>query len=278
MSEAVDVQNKDTSAPPVQTTEEKKVRQAKSDSDLESQIKERLEKQGYTITVDANILGKSGIEQVFDMLAHRDDGFTRYSIAICITTGGDRETEVNTIFDFANKAYDTGIYNRIIIASPELSEEAKQLAEKQRIQVIDSLENLPDLEPVKEAKPSEPFKFETKSQLVQSLETRGYRVEEKATVQGKSQVEYVFDILAYRDIDQVSYSMGIDFLSAEKEVGLTQVAVFDTKAYDVGINKKAIIVSPGLSPEAKQFAQHQRIKVLELDHKSASQFRHNLYN
>ena len=63
----------------------------------------------------------------------------------------------------------------------------------------------------------------------------------------------------------------MDFLSAEKEVSLEQVAVFDTKAYDVSLNDKAIIVSPALSAEARQFAQHQRIKVLELSQKAVSQ-------
>lgn len=246
--------------------------QLEMDTEIKTQIREHLQKQGYEITEEAKFLGKSGIEHVFDMLAHRDDGFTRYTIAICIANGGDREAEVSTIFNFANKAYDTGISNRILIAVPEFSEEAKNLAHKQRIQVIDGerIETLLDLEPVQTTKTSEPFRFETKSQLVKSLVNRGYRVEEKAKIKGKSEVEYTFDILAYRDIDQVSYSLGIDFLSGEKEVSLEQVAVFDTKAYDVSLNDKAIIVSPSLSSEAKQFAQHQRIKVLELSPKAVS--------
>jgi len=272
MEGVVNVYQRETNTASVELKEENKVRQLEMDTELKDQIREHLQKQGYEITEEAKFLGKSGIEHVFDMLAHRDDGFTGYTVAICIAAGGDREAEVSTIFNFANKAYDTGISNRILIAVPEFSEEVKQLAQKQRIQVIDGqrIESLLDLEPVQQAKPTEPFRFETKSQLVKSLTNRGYRVEEKAKITGKSEVEYTFDILAYRDIDQVSYSLGIDFLSAETEVGLEQVAVFDTKAYDASLNDKAIIVSPGLSPEAKQFAQHQRIKVLELSQKSVS--------
>jgi general secretion pathway protein E len=242
------------------------VKQLEVDSELKVKISDYLKKQGYEITEGAKRFGKSGIEHTFDMLALRDDGFTSYTIAICVTPGGDREAEVNTIFSFANKAYDTGILDRILIASSGLSQEAKQLAEKQRIKVIDEdkIEEILILEPIQPIKPDEPFNFETKGQLVKSLVNRGYKVEEKAKVRGRSGVEYTLDILAYSHDNQISHSLGIDFLSGEKEVGLEQVALFDTKAYEVGLDDKAIIVSPAPSPEAQLFAQHQRIKILQL--------------
>ncbi len=105
---------------------------------------------------------------------------------------------------------------------------------------------------------------------MESLVNLGYRVEENAKIRGRSGVEYTFDILAYTNTDQVSHSLGIDFLNGEGEIGLEQVSVFDTKAYEVGIDEKAIVVSPRLSPEARQFAEHQRIKVFELGQKPAS--------
>ncbi|MCK4697308.1 MAG: Flp pilus assembly complex ATPase component TadA, partial [Dehalococcoidia bacterium] len=43
---------------------------------------------------------------------------------------------------------------------------------------------------------------------------------------------------------------------------------FDTKAYEVGLDDKVIVVSPALSPEARQFAEHQRIRVFELGQRS----------
>ena len=253
--------------------EEDKVRQFGAILGLKVQIRQYLQKQGYEITEGATLLGKSGIEHTFDMLAQRDDGFTSYAIAICIAAGGNRETEVDTIFNFANKAYDTGIHDRVLIAIPGLSREAKQLAHKQRINVIDGekIEALLDLKPMQPVKPKETFRFETRDQLVKSLVNLGYRVEEKAKVRGKSGVEYSFDILAHIDINQVSHSLGIDFLSGEKEVGLEQVSLFDTKAYEVGIDDKVIVVSPGLGPEARQFAQHHRIKVFELGRKPVSE-------
>ncbi len=253
--------------------------QVKIDEELKSQVRDYLEKQGYVITDGAKLMGKSGIEHTFDMLAQKDDGFTTYNIAICVTAGGDREEEVAAIFSFANKAYDTGIQGRVIIANPELSQEAKQLAQKQRIKVInmEQIESMLEVKPQQPpqqqqpAQPQEPLKFETKEQLVASLVSRGYTVEEKAKIRGRSGLEYNFDVLAYTNTDQVSHSLGIDFIDGEEEVSLEEVSVFDTKAYEVGVDEKAIIISPRLSPEAKQFAEHQRIKVFQLNHKPAPQ-------
>ena len=253
--------------------EEDKVRQLEIYPKLKAHIGQYLQKQGYEITERAKLLGRSGIEHTFDMLAQRDDGFTSYAMAICFAAGGNRETEVGTIFSFANKAYDAGIRDRVLVAIPSLSREAKQLAHTQRIKVIDGeeIETLLALKPTQSVKPKEPLRFETRDQLVKSLVNRGYRVEKKAEVRSKSGIDYSFDILAHIDIDQVSHSLGIDFLTEEKEVGLEQVSLFDTKAYEVGIDDKVIIVSPELSPEARQFAQHHRIKVFELGQKLISE-------
>jgi len=252
------------------------VSQVEIGPELKSQVREYLEKQGYEITEVAKIMGKSGVEHTFDMVAQKDDGFATHTIAICITaTGGDSDTEAGTVFSFANKAYDAGIQERIFIAIPELSQEAKELAEKQRIKVIneEQIESLLSLKPKPQVKPKEPFRFGTKEQLIESLADRGYRVEEKAKVRGRSGVEYTFDILAYTDIDGVGHSLGIDFLNGEneKEIGLEKVALFDTKAYEVGIDDKIIVAPLQLSPEAQKFAHQQRIKIFEPDQKIASQ-------
>lgn len=250
--------------------------QVKIDQELKSRVRDYLEKQGYVITEGAKLMGKSGIEHTFDMLAQKDDGFTTYNIAIRVAAGGNREAEVNDIFSFANKAYDTGIQSRVIIANPELSTEAVQLAQKQRIKVInmEQIESMLEVkpgQPVKPPKPQEPLEFDNKEQLVKSLVSRGYTVEEQAKIRGRSGLEYTFDVLAYTNTDQVSHSLGIDFIDGEGEVSLEEVSVFDTKAYEVGVDEKAIVISPGLSAEARQFAEHQRIKVFELNHKPAPQ-------
>jgi general secretion pathway protein E len=243
-----------------------RMQQTKLSPQLRTQIRECLQQQGYDVAEGAKLLGKSGIEHTFDMLARRDDGFTNYNIAIGVAAGGDREMEVGTIFSLANKAYDCGIIDRILVAIPELSQETKQLARKQRIKVIDGeqIERLLTLTTAPLVKPAEPVRFETKGELIQSLANRGYEIKEKARVMGRSGVEYTFDILAHTENGQVGRRLGIDFLNGDKEVGLEQVMLFDTKAYEVGLDEKVIVVSIELSPEAQQFAQHQQIKILKL--------------
>lgn len=250
-----------------------KMRQMEISPELKAQIREYLEQQGYAVTEGAKHLGNSGIEHTFDMLAQRDDGFTSYTIAIGIAAGGDREIEVGTIFSLANKAYDCGILDRILIAIPDISEEAKQLARKQRIKVIDGeqIGQLLTLKPRPPVKPKKPVRFETTEELVKSLANRGYGVKEKARVKGRSGVEYTFDILARSEDGQVEHRLAIDFLNGDKEVSLEQVMLFDTKAYEVGIDEKVIVVSVGLSSEAQQFAQHQQIKVLKWRQKLVSE-------
>jgi general secretion pathway protein E len=246
------------------------VHQLVIDTEIKSQVREYLEKQGYEVTEEAQITGKSGAEHTFDMLAQKDDGATTHTIAICIAAGGDSETEGNIIFSFATKAYDAGVQERILIATPELGQEAKELAHKQRIKVIDGerIDSLLDLKTISPAKLEE-LSFETKEQLAASLADLGYKTEEKAKVRGRSGVEYTFDMLAYTDIDGVGHSLGIDFLDGEKEISLEQVAVFYTKAYEVGIDEKVIVVPLPLSPQAQQFAKQQRIGVLQPNQKTA---------
>ena len=244
----------------------------KTSSKLRDQLMAYLEKQGYNITEESRLIGKSGVEHTFDMLAQRDDGFTNYTIAVCIVPETDEEVGLSTIFDFANKAYDTGVRDRFLVTPHGLSQEAKQLAQKQRVKIIDGehMRALLKSEPTVLSKPDTPLKFGTKSQLLESLVSLGYRVVEKAKTQGKSGVEYTFDILAYIDNTHVTHSLGIDIIDDEGEVGLEKISVFDTKAYDVGIDDKAIAVVSDVSPEVKLFAQQQQIKILRMGREPAA--------
>jgi general secretion pathway protein E len=252
-----------------------KMRQIEISPELRTQIREYLSQQGYEVTEGAKLLGNSGIEHTFDMLAQRDDGFTSHTIAIGIAAGGSKAMEAGAIFNLANKAYDCGILDRILFTVPELSQDAKQLARKQRIKVIDgeqieqllTVQSIQPVKPTQPAKSEEPVELTTKEDLVNSLANLGYVITEKAKVKGRSGVDYTFDILAHTENGKVEHKVGIDFLSGDKEVSLEQVMLFDTKAYESGVDEKVIGVSVKLSPEAQQFAQHQRIKVLELGKK-----------
>jgi len=240
-------------------------------SEYEKKIRNRvmgyLESQGYQVSVNVQRQGKSGILHTFDILAESDNDLTSKIMAICIIMGGNKESEASTIFDFANKAYDTGIKDRVLIAVPRISPEAKRLAGVQRIKVVDEekIETFMVKAPEQNAKPGKAFKFETKAQLVDSLENLGYKVEEKAKIKGRSGVEYEYDILAYGNGSRIGHSLGIDIINGGEEVGLDRVALFDTKAYDTSIDDKVLaLMKVELSPEAKQFVQHQGIKILEL--------------
>jgi len=233
--------------------------------ELRSQLKEYLSRQGFRVTEDARIAGKSGITHTFDLLAEKDDGFSPNTVCICIAAGGNREAEANTIFNFANKAFDTGINNRLLIAIPDFSEKSKQLASKQRIKVIDGRQigTLLTAKPAGATPAEEPIKFETRSQLVEALKARGYRVDEKGTIKGRSGVDYTFDLVARLESDQVSHTLVVDFLADEKDVGLGQVQLFEAKVYDSAVDDKVIVVTPGLNHEARRFAEHQKIRVIE---------------
>jgi general secretion pathway protein E len=241
-------------------------------SKIRPQVREYLAQQGYEVTEAAKRVGKSGIQHTFDMLAQRDDGFTSHVVAVGISASGEREVEVGAIFGLANKAYDCGMSDRILVVVPRLSDEAKQLAFKQRIKVIDGeqIEELLVSKSTQLVGTEEPVSFGTKAELIKSLTQRGYTVKEKGKARGRSGVEYTFDILAYSQSGQAERRLGIDFLDGDKEISLEKVMLFDTKAYEVGLDEKVIVVSGKLSPEAQQFVQHQRIKVLEPSRRPAS--------
>lgn len=233
---------------------------------LESRLKSYLEAQGYQVLINARRAGKSGIEHSFSLLAQSDDGFTLRTMAVEFIVDGDGEAVAEAIFDFASKAYDAGIKERIIVAKPALDKESRQLAERQRIKVVDE-ENIESF--LANASPklarNEVFRFENKAQLIENLANLGYRIEQNSKVVGRSGVEYTFDILAYASNSRIAHSLAIDILDGEKEIGLERVAFFDAKSIDTGVDDKAIaLLDSTLSAQARQFAEHQAIKTLEL--------------
>jgi len=235
---------------------------------LESQFIQRLESRGYEVEQNASLTGKSGGEHSFDILARRrDDGLIAYTIAVDIAVGDDeQEIGLGKVFAFDDKCYDCGIKDKGLIALPRLDTVASRFAQNQRVRVFqeESLRTFLASPPPSPPAKTGSFSWETKSQILQSLATSGYKVEQNARVKGMSGAEYPFDALASWDDGLVVHRLGIDDIT-EAKVSLSQVSLFDTKAYDTGIQEKILLISGKLAPEAKQFAEQQHIKVVELE-------------
>jgi hypothetical protein len=227
---------------------------------------EFLRQHGYEVTENARVKGRSGAEHCIDILATRDDGVVTHNMAIGVEIARDK-IGLDRILDFDVKAYDSGIHDKLLIVIPGLGEEAEKFASYQRIRVLQPK----DLEMVLTGGPQlgreivkEPFGFKSKAQLIQYLEKQGYRVEENAEVKGRSGAAHNIDILATRDEGIIAHRVAIGIEVDEKPMGLDRVFDFDDKAYDAGILDKVFIAVPGLTKEARQFAQRQGIRVFEV--------------
>ncbi len=236
---------------------------------------------GYNVRESVKVQGKSGATHTIDLLASVDDPITRHSVAIGILAASGEETEVNidTLFSFDSKIYDTGIDSKMVIAVPRLSSEAIKFAERQSIRVY-SLEELRYLSSRQNGNPEitggndkasnpgvEPdlVQLGHKGWLKWFLEKKGYRVEEKFRLKGRSGAEHILDFYAQKDDGIMNHSIAACIISNENHPGDDAGAVinFDSATYDVGIRDKVIISVPKLSKEARQFANYQRIKILE---------------
>ena len=231
------------------------------------QLIEFLKERGYEVAENATKRGRSGAEHSIDILATRDDGIITHNIAIGVKVAGN-ELSLRDIFDFDDKAYDIGIHEKVMVVAPGLDKEAEKLSSQQRIKVL----QVRDLEAVlASAAPypgveiqKEPFEFKSKPQLVEYLKQRGYEVKEKATVKGRSGADHTIDVLATRDDGVVTHHVAIGIEVNKEPIELDKVFDFDDKAYDIGIQDKVFIAAPGLSREARQFAERQRIRVFEV--------------
>ena len=91
---------------------------------------------GYRIEEKAKTLGRSGVEHTFDILATNDDGIITHTVGISIMAEKN-EIGFDDVSSFDTRAYDAGIHDKLLLACPKLSHEAKQFAKYQRIKVIE---------------------------------------------------------------------------------------------------------------------------------------------
>ena len=108
------------------------------------------------------------------------------------------------------------------------------------------------------------FELNPKLKLIAFLSERGYETKENTAVRSRSGAEHNIDVLATRDDGIITHHIAIGIEVDKEPVALDKVFDFDAKAYDIGIQDKVFIAAPGLSPEARQFAERQRIRVFEV--------------
>ena len=246
------------------------------DTGYKSRFIDYLRHQGYEVFEKAKVgsASGSGAAHVLDMLARREDGFLSFILGIGIAIGNDNEEiGLEEVFRFDNKVYDLGIHDKILLAVPGLNNEAKQFAQRQHIKSFNVREFEDFLNKASEI-PSHPvkiipFTFSSRSQLLTYLHDQGYRTEENARIRGRSGAEYTMNIIAYFDDGLFTHTISFGVLIDPNEIGLEAVSAYDTKAYDVGIHDKILLAAPTLSKEARQFADQQKIKIIEVGKASA---------
>jgi len=104
--------------------------------ETKAKLLDHLNNSGYKFEEKAKIMGRSGVEHVFDILAVNDDGIINHTLAINILIAQD-EISFIAVSSFDTRAYDVGIHDKLLLASPKLSQEARQFAQYQRIQTIE---------------------------------------------------------------------------------------------------------------------------------------------
>jgi len=233
----------------------------------ENQFLERLTQHGYEVTKNVKVKGGSGTEHTFATMASKDDGFFKYNVAIGSSTSRNEEVGLGAIINFAEKATDANIHDKVFLAIPKLVTMGVNFAQQQGIKVLneEDLKSFLDASPPVVNKNHNPVEFSSKSKLLKSLAEHGYRLEEKAKIKGESGSEHTFEILAYIDDGLITHPMSIDFLSGDGEIKADVVSMLDARSQDTGITRSVLIASPKLSPEAMQLAEKQQIKIFEVD-------------
>jgi predicted RNA-binding Zn-ribbon protein involved in translation (DUF1610 family) len=261
------------------------VRRKRLEFELEpkKQLIDYLHCLGYDVQESVQLQGRSGATHTIDLLASMSDSIAKNTVAIGILAALQNEEAVtiDSLFSFDSKIYDVGIEHKIVLTIPRLSSEATKFAERQGIRVY-GIEELRALLSKRPASPetvaderewevaeseNEPdlAKLDHKGWLRSLLEKKGYRVDENAMIKGRSGAEHILEFYAYKYDGIISHKLAacviINEQAGENEVN--DIVQFDTAAYDAGIRDKVIISVSKLSTEARQFAEYQRIRVLE---------------
>jgi len=238
---------------------------------------------GYNVQESVRLIGRSGATHKVDLLATIKNSIAEHTVAIGILSAPPDKEEVTLeeLFSFDSEIYDIGLDYKIVLAIPRLAAEASKFAERQRIRVygIEELRGLFSNLPLPQKTAADEIQWETfecedesamsklcyKGLLKKLLEKKGYQVDENARIKGRSGAEHVFEFYATKDDGIISHKLAARIIVNEQagKDDVNDIIQFDTAAYDAGIRDKVIIIVPELSEKAKQFAEYQRIRVLE---------------
>jgi CheY-like chemotaxis protein len=243
-----------------------------SAADPKTELSVFLKSRGYQVTVDAVVKGKSGVDQVFDLKAERDDAVATKTLAAAIERSEDDEVDIDKVSEFDSRAYDADINEKIFIAIPKLSPAAKEFALQEHIRVLESITRSPtpthqtatSSETFESQPAPEPTAVPPREKFITFLRARGYEVVEGSKLKGKSGAEHTLDIHARRNDGVFTQNIIAAVVLSESgdEVGTEPVSQLDAKAYDTGIQDKIMVAIPRLSKAGQQLAAQQGIKLL----------------
>jgi len=100
-------------------------------------ILKSLTEHGYRIEEQVKVKGMSGAEHAFDILAYSGDDLITQPLSIDFLSA-DNEIGIEPVSLLDAKIRDTGIIRSVLVASPKLSDEAKQFANEQQIKVFEA--------------------------------------------------------------------------------------------------------------------------------------------
>jgi len=106
-----------------------------------------LAEHGYKLDEQVKVRGISGAEYTFDILAYVNDGIITHPVSIDFLSA-EEEVGMEAMALLDAKVRDTGIIRSLLVASPKLSDEARQFAEGQQIKVFETSKAAPEKPPI----------------------------------------------------------------------------------------------------------------------------------
>jgi len=128
-------------APPAAAKQRKPI-----DFSSQAQLLKSLTEHGYRVEEQVKVKGMSGTEHTFDILAYSGDDLITHPLSIDFISADD-EIGIATLASLDAKLHDTGIIRSVLVASPKLSDGARQFADEKQITVIEADQKTPDKPP-----------------------------------------------------------------------------------------------------------------------------------